>query len=178
MTTDLALIRKTATEKDFLQRQIEEKRQRYKYFVSLFSSPEQQKQLLADIEKNAKTLIDELAKLPPDVPIIGERLRMNSQVAKKEIAAILLWLNAQFNVSQPLTQEQIMGLVDTITLEFSEFLIEDVATCFKRVVLGQVGGKVVYSLDTATVLAWLTDYRTAQEKAVALKSFNHHLSYK
>jgi hypothetical protein len=177
LLTDVKKIKESAAHKDSIKRLIGEKRQRYKYFTELFGSIELQKELLANIEKSAKSLMVELERLPADVPSIRELVSTNEKATKKDISAVLIWLNAQFNVAQGLTKEQILSMADTITIEFSELWMEDIATCFKEVILNRKNNNT-YALDSATVLGWLSAYRDKQHKESEFSNLNKHLAHK
>lgn len=177
MQIDLAKVKGNIQERDRLEREIENKRRRYKELVELFSSPEKQEELLKSIERNALALKEALAKLPTPPASMNARLKESEKATKRQIAELLIWLNGQYNVSNPLTNEQILGLADTITSQFGGLWLEQIADCFKQVIL-RPRNTVVYALDPPTVLSWLSEYRDKQQQANELDNFNKHLQTK
>lgn len=176
--TDVNMLNKARSEREALESEIEQLRDRYTYFKELFSSPQKQSELLGMIEKNAKSLIAKRDGLPPKPVSLRNATKGNEKSTKKNIAALLIWLNSQFNVANPLTKDQIEGLVDAILIEYDELWIEDVAMCFKGALLRQKNGFNTYILDVPTILGWLTTYREKKLADAENNNFNKHLMQK
>lgn len=172
LNTSVSMLQKNVEARKRLQNEINEKRQRYKYWTELFASEEQQKAILDNISFSGKSLVAQLGNLAP-MPL--ELKDKEPKQVAKELAALLLWLDAQFNTYASLSKEQIICLSNIILTDYASFWLEDIAQCFRDRLKST---EKITNIDTSVILGWLTDYKEQRQKKGTLENINNHLATK
>ena len=76
---------------------------------------------------------------------------------RKAIHGLILILGEQFNVSRPMSQNQVSFIVETFIRDYSMENIDDIALFCQRAATGRYG-KAYGGLDQPTILEWFSKY--------------------
>ena len=142
-----------------LNKELEYLRTRYRWWLDLFGSKEEQEKILDNLKQKAdkiKTRI-EMHKLE-HMPTITEMKQESTEDVADSLELLVLWCDAQFNKNEHLTDTQRTSLVEMIMADFSDLRLEDIACCFRYAIRGDYG-KVYNGLDVQVVMQWLNEYR-------------------
>lgn len=145
---------------DDLDSQIKQLRSKYKYWLGLFASPEKQQGILSSIERRANSIKQQIEQLGfKPAPQLRELVQTDGiENVKDDLQLLVIWLDAQLNKKEYLSDDQRESLCEMIIGEYKSLRFEDIAICFKQGIKGKYG-KVYNGLDVQIIMEWIAKYK-------------------
>ena len=150
-----------------LDAQLDEARAKYKYWKTLFEDKNRQQQILNSVIRKGNELKAEIEKLPK-FPTLRElqATEVGEQDLRGDIDLLLIWVDAQFNLKQPLSDAQLDTIPALIMEHCATLRLEEIGLCFKNAILGKYG-KNYNRLDTEVIIGWLNQYMKDKNEMAA-----------
>lgn len=105
----------------------------------------------------------------------GIRKEHGQQTARALMVKVVVDVTDFFNVSTPMTDNQIAQTVDLILEDFWMLKLEDIKVCFNNAKKGKYG-QLYNRLDGMVILEWLQRYTDERIGFSDEQSYNEHLS--